>query len=308
MAGHAPVLVTGVPRSGTTWLARTLATGPGTGMPGREPMNPRGAQFGLGGTIDGWVRLQQPQPRQARLLRRIYRGLEPRTLSRYGVRQLAAATPWTCTIIKDPFALLSIPAVVRLTGAHPVLLYRNPGAVLASYRRMGWRADVDEVVALGAPVPRAGSGDRVGDDAEAMAVFWSFLNDTALADLRELPQATVVSHEELIRGGDAAVAVLRRHLDLPPAPAAARAGTRRNSTEGSDLHRFGRERDEVLHSWRSRLSVEEIAHVGHLTRATLEQLEQARLPLLPHPRCDPPTDLPANLPTNPPTDPPKGPR
>ncbi|MDQ3627429.1 MAG: hypothetical protein M3419_01125, partial [Actinomycetota bacterium] len=252
------------------------------GMPGREPMNPRGRQFGLGGSVEGWVRLTRPEPRQARLLRRAYRGLEPRTLSRYGIRQFAAATPWTCTIVKDPFALLSIPAVVRLTGARPVLLYRNPCAVLASYRRMGWLADVDEVVALGATHLRAGDGDEVCDDADAMAVFWCFLNDTALGDLHDIEQATVVSHEELIRGGDAAVATLRRHLQLPPAAAAAPAVTR-DSTAGVDLHRFDRARDEVLHGWRSRLSVEEDARVQRLTRGTLERLEQARLLLLPDP-------------------------
>ena len=46
-----PILVTGVPRSGNTWLARLLATSPGTAMAGREPMNPRGRQYALGGTL-----------------------------------------------------------------------------------------------------------------------------------------------------------------------------------------------------------------------------------------------------------------
>jgi hypothetical protein len=264
-------------------------------------MNPRGRQFGLGGSVDSWVRLQRPAPRQTRLMRRIYRGLEPRTLSRYGIRQLAAATPWTCTIVKDPFALLSIPVVVRITGARPVLLYRNPCAVLASYRRMGWQADVDEVVALGAPDLPPDNDDEAPDDADAMAVFWSFLNDTALQDLAGIAQATVVSHEELIRGGDAAVASLRRHLGLPPVATRGRISASRDRTGDRDLHRFGRERNEVLHSWRSRLTPAEIGRVGRLTRGTLERLERARLPLLSDLPTDPPSDLPSDMRTDPPT-------
>jgi hypothetical protein len=273
-----PLLVTGVPRSGTTWLARTLAAGPRTAMPGREPMNPRGRQFALGGTVDGWVRLQHPEPRQTRLLRRVYRGLEPRTLSRYGIRQLTAAAPWTRTIVKDPFAMLSIPTVVRVTGARPLLLYRNPSAVLASYRRMGWRADLDEVIALGARAPTATDADLA--EASAMAVFWCFLNNAALDDIAELPQATVVSHESLIHGDHTALAQLRSHLGLRPATA------RRNEPAptpqtATALHRFGRGRDEVLHGWRPLLSPAETAHMELLTADTLDRLERARLRLSP---------------------------
>lgn len=278
MTPPTPLLVTGVPRSGTTWLARTLAASPRTAMPGREPMNPRGRQFGLGGTLHTWVRLEQPQPRQTRLLRRIYRGLEPRTLSRYGIHQLTAAAPWTRTIVKDPFAMLSIPAVARITGAHVILLYRHPSAVLASYRRMGWQADLDEVVGLGAPKPPHDNSSLA--EASAMAAFWTFLNNTALDDLDGLPNATVVSHEELVRGGEVAVAQLRQHLHLSPV-ATARDGRVDEASEGSTLHRFGRQGEEVLHSWRAQVSDEEVAHVERLTHSSLDRLNQARLPLSP---------------------------
>ena len=62
--GRRPILVTGVPRSGTTWLARWLAAGAGMALPGREPMNPHGRSYALAGTLTGWVRLSEPTPRQ----------------------------------------------------------------------------------------------------------------------------------------------------------------------------------------------------------------------------------------------------
>ena len=87
-----PLLVTGLPRSGTTWLARLLAAGPGTALPGREPMNPRGRQFALAGSLPGWSRLdQQLTNAQRRTLRRAYRGWEPRIYGRLGADQWNAA-------------------------------------------------------------------------------------------------------------------------------------------------------------------------------------------------------------------------
>ena len=131
-----PILVTGVPRSGNTWLARLLALSPGTALAGREPMNPRGRQYALGGSLDGWTRLTDPSPYQRFLLRTAYQGWNPMVFSRFGARQWAGPLPHTRVVVKDPYALLSLRTVVAATGATPVLVYRHPGAVLASYRRV----------------------------------------------------------------------------------------------------------------------------------------------------------------------------
>ncbi len=209
---RAPILVTGVPRSGTTWLARVLAAAPGTALAGREPMNPRGSQYGLGGTLHAWSRLESLTPGQRRRLRAAYRGYNPWVYSRYGQRQWAAPFPRTTMVVKDPFAMLSLPAVVGATGAIPVLLYRHPAAVLASYRRMGWTADVAEVAAA---VPDLMAGNSRNEaDALQMARFWAALNNQALRDLASIPGGVVVGHEDLASGGTAASRRLFEALDL----------------------------------------------------------------------------------------------
>lgn len=273
-----PVLVTGVPRSGTTWLARLLAAGPGTAMPGREPMNPRGHQYALGGTLEGWSRLDPADRRQARLLRRCYSGREVRTFSRFGVRQWAAGLPGTRVVVKDPFALLSLAAVARLTGAVPVLVFRHPGAVLVSYRRRGWRADIDEVVALGAPPPPA------DDDVTTMGIFWSWCNTVALDDLAELTgdpagdrrRGLVVSHEQLVAGGDSAVSDLRSWLGLA-APRRRRRSlpARGRQSRGGGLHDFVRDPEELTGAWRDALTPSEVARLDELTAATAQRLRDA---------------------------------
>ena len=244
-------------------------------MPGREPMNPRGRQFALGGTASSWVRLTTPTAAQKRILRRCYAGLEPRALSRYGVRQWAAPWPPTRLIVKDPFAVLSIESVCRVTDAVPVLVYRHPGAVLASYRRMGWAADSAEVEALGAPTPRR------PDDTAAMAAFWTFCYRTALADMDRLGRGVVVSHERLAVGSDGPLHALMSELGLalPRSATQGRAGTARagdtqpHASSGRSLHDFDRDPDELHTGWRSSIDKDELEWLETQTRATRADLD-----------------------------------
>lgn len=271
-----PVLVTGVPRSGTTWLARELAGARHAAMPGREPMNPRGEQFALGGTLTGWTELRTPTRRQERLLRRCYRGREPRTVSRYGMHQWRALLPGTRTIIKDPFALLSVPAIVGCTGALPVVVYRHPGAVLASYRRMGWTADIPEVRRLQGmdtdPAPP--------DDAHAMVEFWTFLHRRVLAWLPEVPDTLLVSHAEASLGGGAALRRLMAACGLQPGDAAPAATSGGDRPEHGQLHSFDRAPAEVAGGWRERLTAAEIAVVEAGTAETWQELQSRRFELM----------------------------
>ena len=139
-------------------------------MTGREPMNPQPGQYRLGRTLSVWTRLETPSKRQLVALRLAYAGLTPGVYGRYGYRQWAAPWPRTRTVVKDPFAVLSIASVVTATSALPILVYRHPAAVLASYRRMGWLPDVAEVALAvsdlaGTEEPPVGTAD----DTQAMA-------------------------------------------------------------------------------------------------------------------------------------------
>lgn len=279
------VLVTGVPRSGTTWLARELAGSRGAGLAGREPMNPRRGQFALGGTVHGWTSLSEPSPEQVRLLRRCYAGREPRVLSRYGEHQVRSALPGGTTVVKDPFALLSLPAVVRTTGAAVVVLYRPAAAVLASYRRMGWRADSAELRAL----PAGPTGPVPGGDVDAMVEFWNELHSRVLADLPGLPGVLLVSHAELVAGGAPAVDGLRDRLGLGPrrpaqgghratARASALLGRLRGGEPGPRprLHEFDRSSSEVAEGWRQRVDDDERRRLEQGTDEVWQRLQDAR--------------------------------
>ncbi len=293
----APILVTGVPRSGTTWLARLLAKAPGTALAGREPMNPRGRQYKLAGTLDGWAKLEELTPKQARALRTAYRGLNPWVYSRYGHRQWAAPLPGIRLIMKDPFAVLSIPAVQRVTGAHPVLLFRHPGAVLASYRRMGWEPDLDELRPIAAhhatQHPRSAevmsaleSADMTS--AQAMGRFWSVLHQIALDDLPST-NATIVAHSDVAGYGLHMGPRLFRALGLEwtQESAAEFGGDGHESNgsmdqgtgqhAGSTLHDFDRPPAAVADAWRSSLRPGELSEIEDVAADVLTRLNELRL-------------------------------
>jgi hypothetical protein len=286
-----PILVTGVPRSGTTWLARLLAAAPGTALAGREPMNPRGRQYALGGTLDGWARLTRLTPAQRRRLRLAYRGWNPWVYSRYGHRQWAGPLPHTRMVVKDPFAVLSIPAVAAATGARPVLVYRHPGAVLTSYRRMGWRPDLVELSSVvaeadlpyGATVPVVPGPDEV-TPAEAMGVFWAVLHELALGDVAAAgTDIVVLSHEELAGGGSAAGHALADALGLRWTSAMRAELSKESSTRAASgrLHNFDRSPAQVAEEWRSKLTADEIRQIESVSASTRTKLSEVRFRLPP---------------------------
>ncbi len=289
MKRRGAVLVSGMPRSGNTWVARLLATAPGTALTGREPMNPRGRQYALARTLPGWVSLDTLTPRQTRALRSAYRGTNPWVYSRYGRRQWAAVLPGTRNILKDPFAMLSLPAVARVTRAAAVLVYRHPGAALASYRRMGWAPDLDEL----SPVVRAHNAAHPDDhpvdeqprpgevsEPEAMGHFWNALYGMALNDAERVPGLLIVSHTELAAGGEPAAQALFDALGLQWSDqSAAELQLETGAVDSSELHNFHRRPSEVAESWRAQLAPGELEVIEMVTADVRARLDAARFVL-----------------------------
>lgn len=284
------ILVTGMPRSGTTWLARLLAAAPGSALTGREPMNPRGRQWALAGTLEGWSRLSEPTARQAGALRRAYRALDPNVYSRYGTRQWLAVLPWTRLVVKDPFAMLSIPAVHETTGARPVLIHRHPGAMLVSYRRMKWLPDIEEMAPLvtefarihpehAVRIPRL-PDDASADGARAMAWFWSALYAMALSDMESIPGGVVVSHE-LVATDMQACRLLHDRLRVPWSVSAEAEFMREASgrVDPAKLHNFDRPPAQAAVAWRGHLSGVEISEIENATEPVRLLLDEAAVSL-----------------------------
>lgn len=280
-----PVLVTGMPRSGTTWLARLLASAPGTALTGREPMNPRGRQYALGGTLSRWVRLEALTPRQRRSLRTSYSGSNPRVYSRYGHHQWAAPLPWTRIIVKDPFAMLSMLAIHEETNARAVLLFRHPGAALTSYRRMGWTPDVGElspiverVLATRGPIAGVEPEPLGSGEIDRMAWFWNALYGIALGDADRLGDSVLVlAHEDIAGSGVSFGKSVFNRLNLGWAEHIAGQFVRDDASgpiNDAALHNFDRDPSTVAHEWEARVAPEERQQLEKATNTIYTALQQ----------------------------------
>jgi hypothetical protein len=214
-----------------------------------------------------------------------YAGLDPRIFSKYGHRQWAAALPWVRVIVKDPFALISLPAVVEATGALPVVVYRHPAAVLASFRRMMWAPHPDEVAYLESMVPdrlrRTEAFVGAPVDVELIGRMWWTLYSLFLLDAERLDTLIVVAHADLAQGGLSALENVRNECGLQPARGRAQTSIRwpAKVADPKRLHNFNRDPREVASSWRAEMSANDVASLERVIEPVWTALQERRLRL-----------------------------
>lgn len=158
------ILVTGMPRSGTTAVGRALSFAPGAGTI-HEPLNSHagirsvryyfevlGADGFNEGDLDEIVEGIRTLnlrfkpglfPEERALRRAIKRIIGGRPANTY---RLCCMTPRLRTLIwKDPFAVFLLDALVARYEFPIVVPVRNPWAIAASFKRLGWRGDLRDL-------------------------------------------------------------------------------------------------------------------------------------------------------------------
>lgn len=230
-------------------------------MLGREPMNFTKGGYALGNTVQGWTRLESTSRRQRAILRRVYRGLEPRAYGlHYGMHQQRAWWPGTALVVKDPFAVAAVAAIrEHCPWVRPVLVYRHPAAIFDSYRRQGWKPDVDRAEsALRAGGGRLAGGDDQAThateaDAQTFGEAYAALYGAALEWVSSMPDAVVVSQRRLVQGGWGALfdeLGLSRPAGISEPPI--------ELHRASALHDFRRAPSDLVDGWGQRLAEDEI--------------------------------------------------
>lgn len=235
------VLVTGVPRSGTTFVGRVLATSvrcdyvhepfnPQVGLPSVRrlfPYAPPGSSElddELSRLMRYDVRLRTATFPQDSLGRRVVKRIVGSRGPFY--LRLAKLNPLTETaVMKDPHAILLAPLLVQRFGFRAVGVVRHPVAVVASFKARGWSpraalegllADprVEPIVADDRPrAERALQSARV--DVEGPAVLWRILTRSLLCTDEADSRTLVVRHEDLGAQPHEAFAQVFAHCGLP---------------------------------------------------------------------------------------------
>lgn len=239
-----PLLVTGLPRTGTSWVGKMLEASREV-VYVNEPLNPGhppGRSPGvLDATVthqyqyicrdneDGWLpAFRHTVGLRYRWLAELRRNRKPYDLARlakYGTNFTLGRLRGRRALLDDPFAVLSVRWFVERFGARAIVLVRDPVSMVASYRRLGWRVRFAEL--LGQPLLVR---DLLGDDAATLrelaragattdevvrtAHLWRVVYGVVDRHYRRLPGVVIQPYEELVRAPQVTFRTMYGHCGL----------------------------------------------------------------------------------------------
>jgi hypothetical protein len=156
-----PILVTGAHRSGTTWVGKILAASPEVGYIS-EPLNKLHRPGVMGEPVEYWypyiceenesrylaalgetIHFEYHFLDELRSLRSIKDvGRMGRDVGRFMNGRLRDAR----VLLKDPFAVFSVPWFARSLGCQVVIVVRHPAAFVSSLKRLDWSFDFRDLL------------------------------------------------------------------------------------------------------------------------------------------------------------------
>jgi hypothetical protein len=291
-----PILVTGMPRSGTTWVARMLWA---SGLVGyiNEPFNLAKDPGTLRIPVDHWfpyitaenehdvfpaltdaLEFRYPLVRELKQCRT--RSDLVHTLRWWwGFVRSRGRRP----LVKEPHAVFSIEWFSQRLESDVVITVRHPVAVVSSWNRLGWSFDFGNLVGQPALVRdwlgpferqmRAAlepSADRI----DRVALLWHIIYRVVDQYRERFPGLHVVRQEDLSRnpidGYRALFHVLGLPFTLESSAAVADSSSSKNPKETSvrDPHAIRIDSQANLDNWKRRLRPDEITRIRVLTEET----------------------------------------
>jgi hypothetical protein len=294
-------VVTGLHRSGTTFLGSVLAAARGARLLGREPLNP---QWGVAGVTRWYQRLGEPSGGEPAIdgsaeyqLERLRRGQPVRWVHPGGGGRRLLTSAWhqaTVTtvrvrsqvlVVKDPFLSLSLRYVTRrLTDRPVVVAMRHPAAWAMSLARMGWHpgwllADLLSRPELAEATDRVPRRDwPAAPLVQAAGWTWAVLADALQEQCRDLPAGTVVVLPLESMRMDPVACCLRLVEQVGLPVSAATEARIHDLTEGSDVvpttgvqHVLSRDTRSSVEAWRSRMAPEDQHVIWSIAGPTAQQ-------------------------------------
>jgi len=294
-------------RSGTSWVGKLLqASGELTYV--NEPLNPdhppgrspgvldasvdRHYQYINQRNEDGWlaafdetVHLRYHVGAELRRNRSPY---DLARMARYATSFLAGRLLGRRPLLDDPYAMLASEWLADRLGCRVVVVVRDPAAVAASWKRLGWTTDLSELLNQPALMrdwlePYRGPMESVAATPEDLpgriGMLWRLLHLVVAEYERRCSGLRIVRYEDLAADPLASFADLYADLGLRFDERARRVvvrSTTRNAQRRA--HRWSLSRSGLsktgyrpmdsranLVAWKSQLGVEEVARVRALT-------------------------------------------
>jgi hypothetical protein len=239
MTAGRPILVTGLHRSGTTWVGRMLAEAPRvcyihepfsvSDAPGPGICNVTFSRWYT--HIDAHNEAQYVDALRRTLglrydlvaaLRAAPRGGVTRVVAEYE-KFLAGRLRGARPLIKDPIALFSAEWLARTFDADVVVLTRHPAAFASSLTKLGWRHPFGDFLAQDRLMQTVLAGfepevremaQRRHEILDEAILLWRMAQSAIAAYRERHPAWSFLRHEDLSRDPETEFARLYRHLGL----------------------------------------------------------------------------------------------
>jgi len=291
-----PILVTGMPRSGTTWVARVLEASGQVGYL-NEPFNLAKDPGTVRVPVAKWFPYITEEneteilPSLAPLLSFRYPLALELTSCRNRTQLLHTVKSWwgytrsrgRRPLVKEPHAVFSAEWFANRLASDTVVMVRHPAAVVSSWKRLDWTFDFANLLEQPhllrdwlAPFERdmrAAQRDSV-DLVDRVALLWDVVHRVVDTLRARMPMLRVVRHEDVALEPVPRFRDLYAALGLAFTPAVeatvARSSSPRNPTElrREEPHAVVLASAASLGNWRHRLDEAEIGRIRRRTEET----------------------------------------
>ncbi len=290
-----PILVTGAHRTGTTWVGKMLAAGGEAGYIS-EPLNVLHRPGVFGAPLSRWYTYicaaneSQYLPALLETLAVRYH-LEreiPSLRSQHDLKRMGrdwwnfinGSLRHQRPLLKDPFAIFSIPWFIERLNSQVIVTIRHPAAFASSLKRLNWPFDFQDLLDQPLLMDNVlGSQRRAieailhtpGDVIGQASLLWRLVYQVVDAYRRQYPQVQICRHEDLSLAPVEGFRQLYNWLGLNWTERAEHAILNASSSENPSettkkaVHTVRLDSKANLQSWKKHMTPEEIQRVRMLT-------------------------------------------
>jgi hypothetical protein len=288
-----PLLVTGIHRSGTTWVGRMLAAGGGLTY-ANEPLSVSHRQGILGADVKYWYTYVNKE-NEAQYLPAFQdlAGLryqffkELRTIrSRKDILRMGrdyfnftyGRLSGHRVLYKDPFASFSTPWFADRLNCQVVIVIRHPAGFGSSLKRLGWPFQIQDLLAQPLLMRDFLEQDRSALESVApddiigrASLLWKVLYRTVHQTLQKHPDLIVVRHDDLSRDPVLGFRELYQKLGYTFTPKVEDTILNTSSSENpsklakNKTHSVKLDSRANLDNWRKILTPEEVTRIRKMT-------------------------------------------
>lgn len=290
-----PILVTGAHRSGTTWVGKMLAAGKDVAYIS-EPLNVLHRPGVFNAPVQYWYTYICPENeyryihpyketlqfnyktwQEIKSLRSIHDALRMvRDWFAFRNGRINGLQP----LLKDPFAVFSVPWFIQQFDCQVIITVRHPAAFTSSLKRLGWHFDFSNL--LHQTYLMRDHLDKFRDEMFAMqdqnesviassCLLWRMIYQTVSAYQNDQIPVTVLRHEDISLDPITQFRELYEYLGLNYTPeiedAIQKASGTHNPSELSNRSTHATRLDSRanIKNWKHRLTSEEIIRIRRLT-------------------------------------------